>query len=91
MNELYKLGDPSSQGYKDLCNKLVLQGLYQLNETTVLVRCRYSSSSAPYLSLSIVAEPKPEGGFGVDGWELVGSLEMLGLRHCSLDVPSVRV
>jgi len=45
MNELYKLGDPSSQGYKDLCNKLVLQGLYQLNETTVLVRCRKSDAS----------------------------------------------
>lgn len=44
MNELYKLGDPSSQGYKDLCNKLVLQGLYQLNETTVLVRCRSPSA-----------------------------------------------
>jgi V-type H+-transporting ATPase subunit E len=45
MNELFKLGEPSSSGYKDLCSKLVLQGLYQLNEPLVIIRCRKSDVS----------------------------------------------
>ncbi|EKX35382.1 vacuolar ATP synthase subunit [Guillardia theta CCMP2712] len=42
MNELNKLGDASAPGYKEMCQKLVLQGLYQLMEPAVVVRCRKS-------------------------------------------------
>jgi len=45
MNELFKLGDANSAGYKDLCQKLILQGMYQLNEAVVVVRCRKSDVS----------------------------------------------
>eukprot|EP00277_Geminigera_cryophila_P014097 CAMPEP_0179449456 /NCGR_PEP_ID=MMETSP0799-20121207/33415_1 /TAXON_ID=46947 /ORGANISM="Geminigera cryophila, Strain CCMP2564" /LENGTH=228 /DNA_ID=CAMNT_0021242543 /DNA_START=70 /DNA_END=756 /DNA_ORIENTATION=+ len=45
MNELYKLGEPSSQGYKDLCSKLCLQGMYRLNEPTVVIKCRKADVS----------------------------------------------
>jgi len=56
MNELYKLGDPASGGYKDLCQKLILQGLYQLNETTIVVRCRKSDVSVVQGAMSEAAK-----------------------------------
>ena len=45
LGELSKLGEPSAAGYKDLCSKLVLQGLYALQETDAVVICRKSDVS----------------------------------------------
>eukprot|EP00918_Siedleckia_nematoides_P070405 GHVU01153741.1.p1 GENE.GHVU01153741.1~~GHVU01153741.1.p1 ORF type:complete len:191 (-),score=55.28 GHVU01153741.1:560-1087(-) len=56
MNELYKLGDASTQGYKELCQKLVLQGLYQLNEDKVMVRCRKADASIMSNAISEAAK-----------------------------------
>jgi len=45
MGELSKLGDAAAPGYKDLCSKLVLQGLYALSEAEVSVICRKADVS----------------------------------------------
>mmetsp|Transcript_56607 Transcript_56607/g.138943 ORF Transcript_56607/g.138943 Transcript_56607/m.138943 type:complete len:231 (+) Transcript_56607:111-803(+) len=44
-NELGKIGDSSNAAYKDLMTKLTVQGLYQMMEPAVVLRCRQSDQS----------------------------------------------